>query len=45
MAAEGDLDKEVAIHWQGYEKFIRLLRTGAVISFIIAFIVILLIAR
>ena len=45
MAAQGDLDKEVAVHRQGYEKFITLLRTGAVICLIIAFIVILLIAK
>jgi hypothetical protein len=45
MAAQGELDKEVAVHRQGYEKFIRLLRTGAVISFILAFIVILLISK
>jgi hypothetical protein len=43
MAA--DLDKEVAVHRQGYEKFITLLRSGAVICLILAFIVILLIAK
>ena len=45
MAAQGDLDKEVAVHRQGYEKFITLLKTGTVIAAIIAFIVILLISR
>jgi hypothetical protein len=45
MAAQGDLDKEVAIHRQGYERFISLLRTGAIIAAVIAFIVILLIAK
>jgi hypothetical protein len=45
MAAQGELDKQTAIHRHGYEKFIGLLRTGAVISFILAFIVILIIAK
>ena len=45
MAAEGELDKEVAIHRRGYEAFIRLLRVGAILSFITAMIVVLLIAK
>jgi hypothetical protein len=45
MAAEGDMDKEVAIHRRGYEAFIRLLKVGAIASFIVAMIVVLLIAK
>lgn len=45
MAAQGDLDKEVAVHRQGYEKFITAFRVSAVICFIIACIVVLLISR
>lgn len=45
MAAQGDLDKDLAVHRRGYEKFIAAFRTGAVICFILAFIVILIIAK
>ena len=45
MAAQGELDKEISVHRRGYEKFISVFRTGAVICFILAFIVILVIAK
>jgi hypothetical protein len=45
MAVQGELDKQVAVHRQGYERFITLFRVGAVICAIVAFIVILIIAN
>jgi hypothetical protein len=45
MAAQGDLDKEVAVHRQGYERFITMFRVSAAICVVIAFIVILVIAK
>jgi hypothetical protein len=44
MAADIDADKELIVHRKGYEGFIRLFRTGAIVCMIIAFIVILLIS-
>jgi hypothetical protein len=45
MAAQGELDKEIAVHREGYERFITMFRVGAVLCAIIAFIVILVIAK
>jgi len=45
MAAQGELDKDLAVHRRGYEKFISAFRAGAVICFILAFIVILVISK
>jgi hypothetical protein len=45
MTAEGEIQKQVVIHSQGYSRFLRLMRWGAAASFIIAMIVILLIAE
>jgi hypothetical protein len=45
MAAQGELDKEIAVHRQGYERFITMFRIGAVVCAILAFIVILVIAK
>jgi hypothetical protein len=45
MAAQGELDKEVAVHRRGYEKFISMFRAAAAICFVIAFIIILIIAK
>jgi hypothetical protein len=45
MAAEGELDREVIVHKRGYERFISLMRWGAVICLIIGFLVILAIAK
>jgi hypothetical protein len=45
MAADGDLDKETAVHRQGYERFISWFKTGTVICLIIAAIVILIIRK
>ena len=43
MAAEGDAEKELIVHRRGYESFISLFRTAAVICLILAFIIILII--
>ncbi|HEY0311079.1 MAG TPA: hypothetical protein VGC56_01145 [Allosphingosinicella sp.] len=45
MAAHTDLDKEFAVHRKGYEKFISVFKVGAVLCFILAFIVILVISK
>jgi hypothetical protein len=45
MAAEGELEKEVVTHRKGYDGFVSLMKWGAVICVIIAFIVILLIRQ
>ena len=45
MAAQGDADKELTVHRQGYEKFISAFRMSAVVCAIIAFIVVLLIRK
>ena len=45
MAAQGELDKEIAVHRQGYERFITMFRIAAVVCAILAFIVILVIAK
>ncbi len=39
MAANGEADKELIVHRRGYESFITLFRTGAIVCAIIAFIV------
>jgi hypothetical protein len=44
MAAQGEADKELIVHRKGYEGFIRLFRTGAIVCAIIAFIIILIIS-
>ena len=44
MAAQGEADKELIVHRRGYERFIRLFRTGAIVCLIVAFIVILIIS-
>ena len=44
MAAEGELDREIIVHRKGYERFIGLMRWGAVVCLITGFIVILLIS-
>jgi hypothetical protein len=45
MAAEGELDREIIVHRKGYERFIGMMRWGAVICLIVGFIVILAIAK
>ena len=45
MAAEGELDRELIVHEKGYHRFIGMMRWGAVICAIIAFLVILAIAK
>jgi hypothetical protein len=44
MAAELDLEKETATHRKGYVGFISLMKWGTILSAIIAFIVVLIIA-
>jgi hypothetical protein len=45
MAAEGELEKEVITHRRGYEGFVSLMKWGAAICVVVAFIVILLISN
>jgi hypothetical protein len=45
MAAQGDADKDLTVHRQGYEKFVSMFRISAFICAIVAFIVILLIRK
>jgi hypothetical protein len=42
MAAEGEAEKELIVHRRGYESFIRLFRTSAIVCMIIAFIILLI---
>ena len=44
MAAEVELEKEAAVHRQGYVGFISLMKWGTILSAIIAMIVVFLIA-
>ena len=44
MAAQGEAEKELIVHRRGYEGFIRLFRTGAIVCAVIAFVVILIIS-
>jgi hypothetical protein len=45
MAAEGELEKEVVTHRKGYDGFVALMKWGAIICVVLAFIVILLISE
>jgi hypothetical protein len=44
MAAERDLQKEVATHQRGYAAFTRLMTWATVVSLVVALIVIMLIS-
>ena len=44
MAAELDLEKETASHRKGYAGFLGLMKWGAVVSAVIAFIVVIIIS-
>jgi hypothetical protein len=44
MAANGEADKQLIVHRRGYESFITLFRTAAIVCAIIAFIIILIIS-
>ena len=44
MAANGEADKELIVHRRGYESFVSLIRTGAIVCLIIAFFIILIIS-
>ncbi|HEY7811416.1 MAG TPA: aa3-type cytochrome c oxidase subunit IV [Allosphingosinicella sp.] len=43
MAADLDLEKETAVHRKGYVAFVGLIKWGAIISAIVAAIVVLII--
>ncbi|MDT9598292.1 aa3-type cytochrome c oxidase subunit IV [Sphingosinicella rhizophila] len=45
MAAEGDLQKEVATHKKGYEGFVGLMKWGGIVSLLLALIVVFVIAE
>lgn len=45
MAAQGELEKEVVTHRQGYEGFVSLMKWGAIVCVATALIVILLISE
>ena len=45
MAAEGELQKETATHKKGYDGFISLMKWGTALSFIVAILVIFIIAE
>ena len=44
MAAELDLEKENVSHRKGYSLFIALMKWGAIISFVVAMLVVFIIA-
>ena len=44
MAVEGEADKELVVHRRGYDSFVSLMRTGAIVCAIIAFFIILIIS-
>jgi hypothetical protein len=44
MAAQ-EIDKELAVHRRGYEKFITLFRIAAAVCLVIALVVILIISK
>ena len=45
MAAQGEVEKEVIVHRRGYERFIGLMKWGAIASFVVAMVVVFLIAE
>jgi hypothetical protein len=45
MAAPGEIDREVIVHKRGYDGFVGLMKWGAIASFVIAMIVVFLIAE
>jgi len=45
MAAEGELDKEVTVHRQGYARFITMMKWGALLSFIVGMFVVFVISN
>ncbi|HEX8668519.1 MAG TPA: aa3-type cytochrome c oxidase subunit IV [Allosphingosinicella sp.] len=45
MAADLDLEKETAVHRRGYSGFVSLMKWGTIVSVIIGFIVVLIIAN
>ena len=44
MAADGDVPSEIKAHASGYSLFVAIMKWGAIISFILAMIVVLLIS-
>ncbi|WP_167737642.1 aa3-type cytochrome c oxidase subunit IV [Sphingomonas parva] len=45
MAAELDLEKETAVHAQGYSRFVALLKWGTIAAAVITALVVLIIAN
>jgi hypothetical protein len=45
MAADVDFEKEMVVHRRGYERFIGMFKTAAVICAIVAIVVILVIRK
>lgn len=45
MAANGDLDNQMGAHQSGYERFLRLMKWGTILSMLTGFIVVLLISN
>ena len=45
MAAEVEMDRENVVHRKGYERFIGLMRWGAIISFLAGIIILFVIAK
>lgn len=44
MAAEGDVKNDLKAHEKGYSAFVGLMKWGTIVSFVVAAIVVLLIA-
>lgn len=45
MAAEGELDRELIVHRKGYERFIGMMRWGAVVCVIAGLVILFVIAK
>lgn len=44
MAAEGEIQQEVAVHEKGYSGFIAMMKWGTIVSLVLALIVVLIIS-
>jgi len=44
MAAEGEIQKEVAVHKDGYVRFIGMMKWGGLLSLLVALLVVFIIA-
>ena len=45
MAAEGEIQQEVAVHERGYASFIAMMKWGTIISLVLGLIVVLIISE